>query len=310
MPSNTYDVVSNNYPAAMKRDVSDIITNISPSDTYLYSNFSKSKATATYHEWLEDSLGGPRDNAQVEGFPYFTEEVGDRAPLGNYTQIMSRGIHVTKSQEASNPIGFRSEMAYQMQKTLKELAFDCEMALILQNTQVAGAMGSPGIPRRMGGLPFWIATNVFDNGGVLRPLTYDMIAIALEATYSAGGDPKILVVSPRNKMVISRFTGGNVKHMRGDESVLKHVIDVIETDFGVLRIVPNRWMPNDHIYGLSMEYIKKAFFRPFVVDDVAPKIADMHRKNVYGEWTLEMRAEAAHFVIRDLDGILPAFPNP
>ena len=37
-----------------------------------------------------------------------------------------------------------------------------------------------------------------------------------------------------------------------------------------------------------------------------PKANDMQRKYVNGEWTLEMRAEKAHFAITDLDGIVPA----
>jgi hypothetical protein len=165
------------------------------------------------------------------------------------------------------------------------------------------------IPRRFAVLPFWIQTNVFANSGTARPLTLDLINEALEATYLAGGTPRLLVVSPRNKSIISRFVAGNTKFMKGTDTSLKTIIDVIETDFGVLQVVPNRWMPNNVIYGLSIDYIKKAFLRPFVQGDVAPNIADVHRKNVYGEWTIEMRAEAAHFAIKDLDGILPAFPN-
>jgi hypothetical protein len=268
----------------------------------------RTKATQTYHEWMEDALGNPKDNAQPEGFTYFTQDVDDRNTLGNFTQIMSRGIHVTKTQEAVQHYGVKSEMAYQMQKTLKELAFDCEVAVIQQATQAAGAMGAPGVPRRFGGLPYWIVTNVFENGGTARPLTLDLISQALEFTYLAGGSPRTLLVSPRNKSIISRFTAGNTKYMKGSDTSLKTIISVLETDFGVLEVVPNRWMPNDKIYGLSMDYVKKAFLRPFQQGDVAPNIADLHRRNVVGEWTIEMRAEAAHFVIKDLNGILPVFP--
>jgi hypothetical protein len=305
MPSNTYDVTTGTYPATTQRDVSPIITSISPVDTYIYSHIPKGKASATFHEWLEEALDGPRRNAQPEGFTYFTEDVGDRLPLGNYAQIMSRGIHITKSQEAAISIGVRDEMAHQMAKQMKQLAFDCEMALITQTTMVAGAMGSPGIPREMAGLPFWIKTNKFDNGGTLRPLTFDLIALALEATYGAGGSPKVLIVSPRNKMVISRMVIGNTKFMKGTDETLKSVISTLETDFGVLHVVPDRWLSNKAIFGLSMEYLKKSFYRPFVIGDVAPNVADVSRRNVVGEWTLEMRAEGAHFMIDDLDGILP-----
>lgn len=52
MASNTYTAVGN------RKDVSEIVTNIAPYDTPLYSRIGKTKATATNHEWLEDSLGG------------------------------------------------------------------------------------------------------------------------------------------------------------------------------------------------------------------------------------------------------------
>ena len=68
----------------------------------------------------------------------------------------------------------------------------------------------------------------------------------------------------------------------------------------------DRFMPNDCVYGLTTEYIKKAFLRPFKSWIDLPKISDMLRKIVVGEWTIEMRAEKAHFKIEDLDGILAA----
>ena len=49
--STTYEAVGN------KDDVSEIITNIAPYDTPLYSRLRRTKATAVTHEWLEDTLG-------------------------------------------------------------------------------------------------------------------------------------------------------------------------------------------------------------------------------------------------------------
>ena len=63
MASNTYDAVGN------MEDLSDVITNIKPSTSTTYSMFGKTKATATYHEWLEDedpNVGNA--NKKVEGF--------------------------------------------------------------------------------------------------------------------------------------------------------------------------------------------------------------------------------------------------
>ena len=296
---NTYVAIGN------KEDISDIITNISPSDTPLYSRIGRTRATAVTHEWLEDTLGLPGQNAQNEGYTYFTVDVTPRMMLNNYTQIMHRGIHVTDTQEVVLKHGVRKETAYQMAKTLKELAFDCENALITQDTKILGGM-APAPARQFGGLPYWIVTNVFQNTppGTPRPFTFDLINTALEQTWISGGKPSILLVSPRNKRVISTFTAGNTKYMEGNKTRrLTQMISVLETDFGTLECLTDRFMPDDIVYGLSPEYIKKAFLRNFKTGDM-PKMSDMQRKYVNGEWTLEMRAEKAHFKIEDLDGVV------
>ena len=295
MADNTYNAVGN------KEDVSDIITNIAPYDTPLYTRIGKTKATQVMHEWLEDELGQPMVNMFAEGYTYSTVAADERVRLYNYTQIMHRGVHVTDSQEAVLHYGVRSEMAYQMQKKLKELAFDCEQAIVTQNTRVLGSMTAP---REFGGLPFWIVTNVL-TAQAPGDLTFDLINNALEQTWIEGGKPSILLVSPRSKRIISTFTAGNTKYMDGNKTnKLTHMISVLETDFGTLQCLTDRFMPNDVIYGLSPEYIKKAFLRPFKTGDM-PKISDMGRRYINGEWTLEMRAEKAHFKIEDLDGVVP-----
>ena len=299
MASNTYEAVGN------KEDVSDIITNIAPYDTPLYSRIGKTKATAVIHEWIEDELGAAIVNMYPEGYTYNTVNATPRQRQNNYTQIMHRGIQVTDTQEVVLKHGVRSEMAYQMQKALKELAFDCEKAIIEQNTKVLGT--SIANTRQFGGLPFWIVTNVFTAPTSANPnLTFDEINNALEQTWTAGGKPSMLLLSPRNKRVVSTFTAGHTKYMDGNKTKkLTQVISVLETDFGTLQCMTDRFMPNDIVYGLSPEYIKKAFLRPFKTGDM-PKANDMQRKYVNGEWTLEMRAEKAHFMIDNLNGLVPA----
>ena len=295
MASNTYEAVGN------KLDMSDIITNISPEDTPLWSRIARTRATAVTHEWLEDSLGEPRTNKQPEGYTYTTEAVTPRTRLNNYMQIMHRGIHVTQTQEVVLKYGLRSETAYQMQKTLKELAFDCEQALIQQDTKMLGSMDEA---RQFGGLPYWVVTNNF----TATKLTFDEINNALEQTWNIGGKPSVLLVSPRSKRIISTFTAGNTKYMEGNKTRrLTQMISVLETDFGTLQCLVDRFMPDDTVYGLSPEYMKKAFLRLFRQGDM-PEMSDMHRKYVKGEWTLEMRAEKAHFKISGLDGAIPVTP--
>ena len=52
----------------LREDLSDIIYNISPTDTPFMSSIPQSKATAVTHEWQLDSLAAASgSNAQIEG---------------------------------------------------------------------------------------------------------------------------------------------------------------------------------------------------------------------------------------------------
>jgi hypothetical protein len=303
MASNTYEAVGN------KADISEIITNISPSDTPLLNRIGKGKKGLNpIHQWLEDEDDGPRLNEQREGFTFFVEKGNPRIDLFNYMQIMERGAYVTGTQQATLHHGVKDEMAYQVAKKMRAIALDCEVALLNQDARILGSMPTA---RRFGGLPFWIATHVFENSvspGAPRPLTFDLVNDALEATWIDGGKPSVLLVSPTTKRVVSTFTAGNVKNIEGGTKKLTQMITVLETDFGLIQTLTDRWMKSDAVYGLSPEYIKRSYLRPFRVEDI-PKIADMEQKVVYGEWTLEMRAEKAHFVIKDLEGFPSATPS-
>ena len=57
----TYDTTG------IREDLSDIIYNISPTDTPFMSGIGKTKATNTKYEWQTDSLGAVAANAAVEG---------------------------------------------------------------------------------------------------------------------------------------------------------------------------------------------------------------------------------------------------
>jgi hypothetical protein len=58
----TYQSIGN------REDLTDVIYNISPTDTPFMSSVGKTKATAVYHEWQTDALAAAvANNAAVEG---------------------------------------------------------------------------------------------------------------------------------------------------------------------------------------------------------------------------------------------------
>ncbi len=279
-----------------KEDLSDIITNIAVDQTPIYSMFGKEKATATYHEWLEDTLRSPKANKLVEGADYTVDAPASRTRKGNYTQIFTQAYGVTKTQEAVQKAGIKSEIAYQMAKAMKEVARDVEKAII---ENVAAVAGNATTARELGGIPALVTTNVLGNSGTPRALTETLLNDGIQAAWEAGGTPDTVVVSGKQKRVISGFTAGSTKTIDPSDKKLINAVDVYESDFGIVKIIADRFMPNDKAFILSKDYWKIAYLRPFTQEDLQPQGSRME-KVIEGELTLVGRAEKANTIIKDL----------
>jgi len=64
-PTNTFDTYDS---IGEREDLSDVIYNISPTDTPFLSSAGKTKSTAVLHEWQTDALASAStSNAVIEG---------------------------------------------------------------------------------------------------------------------------------------------------------------------------------------------------------------------------------------------------
>jgi hypothetical protein len=79
------------------------------------------------------------------------------------------------------------------------------------------------------------------------------------------------------------------------------MISIYESDFGVCRIVTTRWMPQDAALLLDSSRInvlplagRNFYFKPLASG------GDYECGELIGEYTVELRNEAAHGLIRDL----------
>jgi hypothetical protein len=305
-------------------DMTDIITNISPSETPLLSSFGRNKATGVYHTWLEDSLGKPGENMRPEGGMFFVQEAMPRKQYGNWTQIMSRGYEVTGTQEVVAKRGVRSELAYQMQKATKELAMDQEWAIINNGAKAAqtaatgtwevhdginkahpgthtpGADGTTNAGERFfTGLIPWIGNEIAGGGG---DVTEAQLNEAIQVAWTEGGNPKRAFMSPNNKRVCSAFDGLATNRTVNKEMNNNRIVQAIrfyESDFGVIELLPHRMFPNDTIAILDSTYIKMADLRP-THRETMPKVADSVNGLLLGEHSMEVRAQKAHCKITGL----------
>jgi hypothetical protein len=296
-----------------REDLSDVIYDISPTDTPIMSSIGKSKATGVYHEWQTDSLAAATtSNALIEGASASEATLSPTTRLGNYTQIVGKTVMVSGTLEAVDKAGRKSEMAYQLAKASAEIKRDIESIITANQGQSAGSSGSTA--RKLGSLLSYIKTNTNEGSGTTagvdpvtigvstrtdgttRTFTETILKDVISKVFTSGGTPTTLFVSPALKQVVSGFTGLAAQRYQvptnGQATILAGA-DLYQSDFGVLQIVPNRFMRTRDALVLDPEYAALAYLRPFQTIELA-KVGDADKTQILAELTLEVRNEAAH----------------
>ena len=159
-PTNTY---TSSSAVGNREDLTSMIYRITPTDTPFMSMIAKGKATATKHEWQTQALATPGNNAQAEGDDAANAAVTPTVRLSNYTQISTKTVGVSGTQEAVTSAGRKSEIGYQMMLKSLELRNDMEVGL----TQNGVAQTTS--PRQARGLVGWFGDNVDAGAGYVAP---------------------------------------------------------------------------------------------------------------------------------------------
>lgn len=287
----TYDAVGN------REDLTDIVSVISRNETPLFSGLEKTKATATTHEWQTDALSTGNDNAAVEGSDFSFAIPGMRTRLSNTTQIFSKTVEVSRTQQVVSTAGVEDEYAYQMEKRMKEIATDVEKALITGT----GNSGASGTARRLKGILAFVTTNVETGTGTgTEALTEDMYNDLLQTIWTAGGRPDYTYVNGGQKRKISKWTSNNQRFVQMDEGgELKNSISVYESDFGKQRIELDPFMSTDKVLTMQRDLVKVAVLDPIHAVEV-PSVAMAKRGAIFGELTIEVRNELGLGVVSQL----------
>ena len=309
----TYTAIGN------REDLSDIIYNISPTDTPFMSSIGKEKAAGTLHEWQTDALAAAAANAQVEGDEITFNAVTPTVRINNQTQISRKSVIVSGTQDTVNSAGRNNELAYQISKSSKELKRDMEVVLTANQSRAAGGAAAA---RTLAGLTSWIQANtsVGTNGangqtnpgggavdtpgtlrtdGTQRAFTEAQLKDVVKQCWDNGGDPSMIMLGSFNKQKLSGFTGGSTKMTQADDKRLVAAIDIYESDFGSMTVVPNRFSRSRDCFVLSPDMWSVAFLRDFQLMDLA-KTGDAQKKAMLAEYTLVSKNEAASGAVFDL----------
>lgn len=314
--------VTNTYSSydltGAREDLHDKIYMISPTDTPFQAALGTKTVKNKKTEWQTDALTAAASNAQVEGdeFTYTAPTATTR--VGNYTQISRKSFLVTRTAEAIDKAGRKSEIAYQLAKVGKELKRDIENDLTGKNASVAG---DDTTARKSGGFEAWLTTNDsrgatgaqggYNSGtgvvdtvtdGTQRAFTETLLKDVQQLVYTAGGDPSMLMLGPFNKRQFSAFPG--ISDLRRDangkgQASIMGAADMYIGDFGTLNVTVNRFSRDRSALLIDPEYAQVGWLDR--MKHIEPAITGDAQKHVLiCEWTLVVGTEAAHGIVADL----------
>lgn len=304
---SSYDAIGN------REDLSNIIYDISPTETPFMSSIPKGKATSTLHEWQKESLAAASSsNFVIEGDDATTDTATATTRVKNYTAISDKVARVTGTQEVVNKAGRKSEMAHQMEKRIKELKRDVESALLENNAYVAG---NDTLARECAGAQAYIKSNTSiasdatasagtgadaHTDGTARALQESFVEAVLASAWTNGGNPTMGILNAFQKRKFATFSGNATSMEKREDKKIVNSVDIYIDPLGnEVRLVPDRFCPTDAIFFFDPEHVKFCTLRDFSTEDLA-KTGDTVRKQILVEYTLEMCTEAAHAGIYDL----------
>ena len=300
-----------------KEDISDVITRIDPEECPLFSNMNKISTKAISHQWQTQELASASaTNYANEGADYSYVNPTATVLNTNHHQIFVQAGAVSKTLDTVDKAGRQRESAYV--RVLKGI----EQKRDIEKTLCSSTAKSSSDPRKMGSIETWIsnlskasnATASAGNGtnvhtdGTARALTLALIDTVMEACYSDGGNPNMLIVSPSKKATFSDLSSGSVVtnqlHMTANapkDAVIVGSVSMYLTDFGTLNVVIDRQMQDDRVYLMDSDYMQMGALpnRSFSVNNVAPT-GDAEKFAIVSEMTYIPTAPKAHGAVFDL----------
>lgn len=285
-------------------------------------------------DWVVDKLDAPDlNNAVVDGSDAGPGEAASGERVGNHSQTSTKVINVSHRSDDSDRIGAEKEFAYQLTRANQHIRRDLEAIALSDQASVPDDGNTT--PGKTGALGTWIETCVFDAAGnkvttagydhatgkTTTPpaqtgaaLSYAVIKEAAQAVYEEGGDVTMLMARPSVIGKISDFAftdGAPIASITADQGKSQekaqalNAIQVIITDWGKLKLVPNRLQQpfqdgTDTAYLLDTEYLSMSFLSGIKGFDLA-KTGLSNKKMLATDWGLRVHNERSQAMIVGID---------
>jgi hypothetical protein len=286
----------------IKEDVSDIISNISPTKTPFQSAIGKSKATQTLFEWQEDSLRAVQSAPRAEGADAPAASATPTVMRQNRTQIFSDTVNVSGTADVVATYGRKRESAYQMYKVSAQLKRDLEHALV--GTAQAAVSGDDTGPtaRQMAGVQTQIIAGNVVHSGAATPLSEANVLSALQLAYTAGAEPNLAQVTPSNSLIFADFAkaAGRYRTIQqgGSDKTLTNVVDLYVSPFGTIKVQLNRFLRAANTLIVDPAQWELVTLRPWTKEPLA-KTGDATKVMLVGEFSSKHKNYSASALVVD-----------
>lgn len=288
--------------------------------------------TSTLFQWQGYDLRDASDTRQrLEGANAPTAESRTRFNVVNVVEIHQEALEVSYTKQAAtgqfdstgsnhpgsvgiagmNPV--MNEVDWQTRQHLVQIARDVEQSFI------TGTFNNPSdntTARRTGGILEAITTNVVDAGGA--SLDDDsggteqpgfVLLDLLQQVWESGGimvsETATIMANAHQKRRLTKAFITDANYQEQTRDVGGVAVTTIETDFGRLNIMLNRYMPTDQVAVVSLDECAPMFLlvpgKGFLFIESLARQGSAERFQIYGEVGLKFGNEKAHGKIINLD---------
>ena len=262
-------------------------------------------AGTTPEDLVDEQVVNILGNAALEGSDKPTARFSNRVRCGNYTQIFTATVEVSGTDMAASQLGLADEMDYQKQERIRELIRDLENTVVNGGQVASNPQGSDTVRRSMKGIIQHLSTNAFHTGDSGFPagtgLDEDKVNYVLRQIWeNSNGNVDLIVAGGFQKRKVNAFCADS-RSFTANDTTFTNLVNVYESDFGVCRVVTTRWLPQDAVLFLDSSRVnvlplsgRSFHFKPLASG------GDYECGELIGEYTLELKNEAAHGLIRGL----------
>lgn len=282
-------------------DVSEIITNLTPSKTPFLTAIGRETTRATEIKWLEDQLRASKANAAKEGADAVFVARTQPNVRRNQLQIFTDAMVISRTMDKLDKYGRDREIAYQTMLTGKALKLDQERAYVSDQVAVE-RVGESVAGVTAGAASMIAASNTVDAAGGV--ITDELVMDVSEKTAMAGGvDADVLMVrfgDMRDVVKLGNIADKNITIGTEASRKIVNTVDVYVTPFHELRIVRNIEMNAfNHAFVLDTAMWKDVVFDDWTRNELA-KTGDATKFQVVSERGLKHKNFASSGLIKNL----------